>query len=40
VAPRESLVVLYWAMRAESQQGIRMVIKIAGKSSVLLFIVN
>jgi len=40
VAPREALVVLYWAMRAELQQRIRIVIKIAGKPRVLFFIVN
>ena len=34
VAPREALVVLYQAMRAELQQRIRMVIKIAVKPSV------
>ena len=33
-------VVLYQAMRAESQRRIRMVIKIAGEPSVLFFIVN
>ncbi len=34
MAPPEALVVLYWAMCAELQQRIRMVIKIAGKPSV------
>ena len=40
VAPHEALVVLYQAMRAESHRRIRMVIEIAGKPSVLFFIVN
>ena len=34
VAPHEALVVLYWAMRSESQRHIRMVIEIAGEPSV------
>jgi hypothetical protein len=40
VALHEALVVLYWAMRSESQWRIRMVIKIAGEPSVFFFIVN
>ena len=40
VAPREAMVVLYWAMRAKLQMRIRMVIEIASKPSVLFFIVN
>jgi len=34
VVPREALVVLYLAMRSESQRRIRMIIEIAGKPSV------
>ena len=34
VAPHEALVVLYQAMRSESQRRIRMVIEIAGETSV------
>ena len=40
MAPREALVVLYQAMRAESLRRIRMLFEIAGKPSVLFFIVN
>ena len=40
VAPREALAVLYRAMRAKLQRRIRMVFEIAGKPSVLFFIVN
>ena len=40
MAPREALVVLYQAMRAELQQRICMVIEIAGETRVLFFIVN
>jgi hypothetical protein len=40
VASREALVVLYRAMRAESQRRIRMVIENAGEPSVFFFIVN
>ena len=40
MAPREALVVLYQAMRAELQRRIRMVIEIAGEHNVLFFIVN
>ncbi len=34
VAPREALVVLYWAMRSELQWHIHMVVEIAGKPIV------
>jgi len=34
VAPREALVVLYRAMRAELQRRIRLVVEISGKPSV------
>jgi hypothetical protein len=40
VALREDLVMLYWEMRAESQQRICMVIILASKPRVLFFIVN
>jgi hypothetical protein len=40
VAPPEALVVLYQAMRSESQRRIRMVFEIAGEPSVFFFIVN
>ena len=34
VAPREVLVLLYWAMHSKSQRRIRMVFKIVGKPSI------
>ena len=37
VAPREALVVLYWAMRATLHRRIRMVIKMASEPRVLFF---
>ena len=40
MAPREALVVLYWAIFAELHPRIRMVFEIAGEPSVLFFIVN